>query len=309
MSVMSGSHSHHDHHHHGGHHGHQHTHAESQRIGLAFWLNFCFTIIELVGGVMTNSVAIMSDAIHDFGDTLAIGFGWLASRLSRRSPNDAYTYGYRRLSLLSALIIGITLVIGSIVILFNAVPRLWHPQTPHIAGMFWLALLGIAVNGAAALGLRGGHTQNEKVLSWHMVEDVLGWVAVLVASIVIRFTGWAIIDPLLSIAFTLFILYNVVFNLRDTLRLFLQKSPDTLLLNSVREKLGSLSEVKALHHLHLWSLDGSHHVLTVHLALKTDLTVGEQLTLKQQIHALLEPHALAHTTIEFEFPAEICRDK
>lgn len=312
MHAMANSHHHspndrHDHHHHG--HSHSHAHAESQRIGFAFWLNFCFTIVELIGGVLTNSVAIMSDAIHDFGDTLAIGFGWIASRMSRRSPNDAYTYGYRRLSLLSALVIGVTLVVGSMAILFNAVPRLWHPQTPHIAGMFWLAVLGIAVNGAAAFGLRGGHTQNEKVLSWHMIEDVLGWVAVLIASIVIHFTGWAIIDPLLSIAFTLFILYNVVFNLRDTLRLFLQKAPDRALTESIRTQLTQLDAVADVHHLHLWSLDGSHHVLTVHLVLKANLTVGEQLTLKQKIHTLLEPHALAHTTIEFEFPAETCRDK
>jgi len=309
MRIMAHDHSSHSSH--GPHHAHhpngdQH---ESRRIGFAFWLNFCFTLIELVGGLMTNSVAIMSDAIHDFGDTLAIGFGWLASRMSHRHPNDAYTYGYRRLSLLSALVIGVVLLIGSIIIIINAVPRLWHPQTPHLAGMFWLALLGIAVNGAAAFRLRGGHTQNEKVLSWHLVEDVLGWVAVLLASVAIHFTGWAIIDPLLSIGFTLFILYNVFFNLRDTVRIFLQKAPDQALTETIRAQLQQLDDVDDTHHLHLWSLDGQHHVLTVHVTLKLDLTPTQQLALKEQIHALLAPHKLEHTTIEFEFPAEICRDR
>ncbi len=307
VSVMADSNpSHHRGHHHS--HAHSHGHRESERIGFAFWLNFVFTIIEIVGGIYTNSVAILSDAIHDLGDTLAIGFGWLASKLSRRHPNDAYTYGYRRLSLLSALAIGITLVIGSTIILINAIPRLWQPQAPHTQGMFWLALLGIAVNGAAAFRLRGGHTQNEKVLSWHLLEDVLGWVAVLVASIAIYFTGWNIIDPLLSIAFTLFILINVMRTLSDTIRLFLQKSPDTELMSDIRAELLALDGVRALHHVHLWSLDGEHHVLTAHVELLQNLDAAEQLQLKQRIHDTLEPHELAHTTIEFELPDEVCRD-
>lgn len=303
----------HDHghsHSHSGGHSHQHDYSglESRRIAVAFWLNFVFTIIELVGGLLTNSVAIISDAVHDFGDTLAIGFGWIASRLARRDPDAAYTYGYQRLSLLSALVIGLTLVIGSAVILFNAVPRLWEPPAPHTGGMFWLALVGIAANGIAAVQLRGGSTQNEKVLSWHLLEDVLGWVAVLIASIAIRFTGWNIIDPLLSIAFTLFILFNVLRSLRDTLHLFLQKSPDAALADTIRGELAALAEIRECHHLHLWSLDGRQHVLTVHLVLAQEIDTAQLRALKQRIHALLEPHRLAHTTIEFEFPAEVCRD-
>ena len=161
----------------------------------------------------------------------------------------------------------------------------------------------------AALRLRGGHTQNEKVLSWHLLEDVLGWVAVLIASVTIHFTGWNIIDPLLSIGFTLFILYNVVFNLRDTLRLFLQKAPVDGLTEAIRTQLQRLEAVDGIHHLHVWSLDGQHHVLTVHIVLKTELEPCSQLALKQQIHELLKPYGLEHTTIEFEFPAEVCRDK
>jgi cobalt-zinc-cadmium efflux system protein len=301
---MSSSHRPHDHHA----HDHRHAQREGERIGFAFWLNFCFTVVELIGGILTNSIAILSNAIHDFGDTLAIGFGWLSSRLAQRSPDAAYTYGYRRLSLLSALVIGLTLAIGSIVIIVNALPRLWRPQAPHVGGMFALALIGIAANGIAALRLYGGHTQNEKILSWHLLEDVLGWIAVLLASIVIHFTGWNIIDPLLSIGFTLFILFNVVRNLRDTLRLFLQKSPDRELTENIRAALNGLEGVADTHHLHLWSLDGQHHVLTAHVALKQAISAAQQLLLKEKIHALLKPYGLSHTTIEFEFPAEVCRD-
>jgi len=289
-------------------HAHAHAHNESASIGFAFWLNAGFALLEFVGGLLTNSVAITSNAMHDFGDALAIGFGWLASRLALRAPDLDYTYGYRRLSLLSALLNGVILSAGSIWVIARALPRLWNPQPPDIAGMFALALLGVAVNGVAALRLRGGVTQNEKMLSWHLLEDVLGWSAVLLASIVIHFTGWIAIDALLSILVALFILFNVARNLRNTLRLFLQVSPDRRLTEKVRGALEALPEVGSAHHLHLWSLDGSHHVLTTHLTLKRDLSTEQQLQLKSAIHALLEPYALAHTTIEFEFPAEVCRD-
>ncbi|MDB6062710.1 MAG: Cation transporter [Verrucomicrobiaceae bacterium] len=297
---------HHGHSHHG--HSHHDPQRESQRISFAFWLNLSFTIIEIIGGVLTNSVAILSNAIHDLGDTLAIGFGWGASRIAQRHPDDAYTYGYRRLSLLSALVIGLTLVVGSVIVIINALPRLWQPQEVHSGGMFWLAVLGIGINGAAALGLRGGHTQNEKVLSWHLIEDVLGWVAILIASVVIHFTHWNIIDPLLSIGFTLFILFNVLRSLRETLQLFLQKSPDETLTEKIKTELLALPGVGNMHHVHLWSLDGQHHVLTAHVALTQDFSTAEQLALKQRIHHVLESYALTHTTIELELPAEACRD-
>ena len=302
----------HDHHHthtHAHAHAHAHAHHESERIGFAFWLNLIFTLIEIVGGLLTNSIAILSNAVHDLGDTLAIGFGWVASRLARRNPDDAYTYGYRRLSLLSALVISMTLVIGSIVILSNALPRLWHPQHVRENGMFWLGLLGVAINGAAAWRLRGGHTQNEKVLSWHLLEDVLGWVAVLIGSVVIHFTGWTLVDPILSIGFTLFILFNVVRSLRETLRLFLQKSPDPALTENIKRDLIAVQGVAGTHHVHLWSLDGQHHVLTAHVTLAHELIASEQLAMKQRIHQTLVPYALTHTTIELEMPSETCRDR
>lgn len=289
-------------------HDHNHAHSESTRIGFAFWLNFVFTIIEFIGGWLTNSVAIMSDAVHDLGDCLAIGFGWLASRLSLRAPDADYTYGYRRLSLLSALVNALILTVGSIWVVTHAIPRLWDPQPVHATGMFGLAVLGVVINGAAALRLRGGGTHNEKIMSWHLLEDVFGWLAVLIASVVIYFTGWTAIDPILSIAFTLFILFNVVRNLRSTLRLFLQVSPDRGLTERIRGALEGLDAVASAHHLHLWSLDGEHHVLTTHLLLKQDLDSTGQLHLKEQIHEILEPFGLAHTTIEFELPAETCRD-
>lgn len=289
-------------------HGHHHHGSESSRIGLAFWLNAGFAVIELIGGLLTNSVAILADALHDLGDSAAIGLGWLAARLAGRDPDEHYTYGYRRLSLLSAALNGAILVAGSVAVIALALPRLWDPQLPHTGGMFWLALLGVTVNGIGALRLRSGRTLNEKMLSWHLLEDTLGWAAVLIASVVMHFTGWAILDPLLSLGVTLLILVNVVRHLRATVRLFLQRAPDPALLRTLRERLEALPEVATAHHVHLWSLDGEHHVLTAHLLLDRELSASEQRALKCAVDAGLREFGLAHTTIELELPEEACRD-
>ncbi|MGP9800878.1 cation diffusion facilitator family transporter [Rheinheimera sp. NSM] len=302
-------HSHSGHSHGHSHHGHHHSHhSESSNIALAFWLNFGFALVEIVGGILTNSVAIIADAIHDLGDSLAIAFAWIASKVAAKQPTQHYSYGYRRWSLLSALISGLILLLGSAWVLSEAIPRLWQPQLPHVGGMFVLAILGVAVNGAAVLRLRGGKTQNEKVLSWHLLEDVLGWVAVLLGSVLMYFTGWAWLDPVLCIGFTLFILLNVLKSLRQTLALFLQVTPDPALQQRISAQLAELDFVKSIHHLHLWSLDGEQHVLTMHVEIATPIELERQLAYKQQIAEVLAPYQLSHTTVEFEISGEACRD-
>ncbi len=300
-------HDHHGHSHGHSHHLHSHT-SESGNIAVAFWLNFCFTIIEFIGGYLTNSVAIMADAMHDLGDCLAIGFAWLASKVATKKATPKYSYGFRRWSLLSALVNSVILVLGSVWILSEAIPRLWSPQLPLAEGMIALAILGVLVNGAAVYKLRFGKTQNEQVLSWHLLEDVLGWAAVLLGSILLYVTGWAWIDPVLSIGFTCFILLNVWRNLKKTLQLFLQISPDPQLTEDVTAQLSQLAFVADIHHLHLWSLDGEQHVLTVHLVMKTEADSQLLRQYKEQVRVLLQPFQLAHTTVEFEVPDETCRD-
>ncbi len=289
-------------------HGHHHK-ASSNNIGLVFFLNFFFTIIEFIGGVLTGSTAIMADAVHDLGDTLSIGLAWGLSYLSKKHANDEFTYGFHRFSLLGALLNGIVLVIGSGWVLSEAIPKLLSPEMPHAQGMFWLAILGVTVNGYAAWKISGGKTLNERVLNWHLLEDVLGWVSVLIVSVVLLFWDWPILDPLLSIAFTLFILMNVIKNTLQTIKLFLQSVPDDQLLDEIRNKLNALEHVSAVHHIHLWSLDGEKHVLTAHLEIEDVIGIDEQKLIKEKIHQLLKDYSLSHTTIEFELPDEVCRDK
>lgn len=297
-------------------HNHHHHHADvtftgedSTRIGWAFWLNFIFTIIEFIGGWLTNSMAIMADAVHDLGDSLSIGLAWYLSKLGHKASTEKYTYGFKRLSLMGAMINGLILVLGSAWVLSEAIPRLYKPEMPVTEGMIGLAILGILVNGFAAYKLHGGHSMNEKVLNWHLIEDAMGWVAVLVVAIVLHFVEWPILDPILSIGFTLFILINVVKYVVQTMSLFLQGVPDVSTRKAISQALLSIEHVEELHHLHFWSLDGEQHVLTVHIVINCSIDNQKLRQLKAEVHNRLAPFSLAHTTVEFELPGEPCRDE
>lgn len=295
-------------HHHNHDHSHDHNNA-SRRIGWAFFLNVVFTIIEFIGGWLTNSTAIMADAVHDLGDSLSIGMAWGLNKLSDKEANNRFSYGFRRFSLLGALINGLVLTIGSVWVLFEAIPRLTDPEMPKVEGMLVLSLFGMAVNGFAAYKLSSGKSLNERILNWHLLEDVLGWVAVFIVSIVLMIKPWAILDPILSIAFTLFILFNVVRNLKETLLLFLQATPDTKQMEEVRSVLSSNNEVANIHHFHIWSLDGEKSVMTAHIVLEKDVSVSQVISLKEQLRHNLAGFGFIHTTIEIEFANEACRDE
>jgi len=298
------------------HHHHHHYHtpdkpeagADSKRIAWAFWLNFIFTIFEFVGGWLTNSVAIMADAVHDLGDSLSIGLAWYLSKLGHKAATNKYSYGFKRLSLMGAMINGLILVVGSVWILSEAIPRLLQPEMPVTEGMMGMAVLGILVNGFAAYKLHGGHSMNEKVLNWHLIEDAMGWVAVLLVAIVLHFVDWPILDPVLSIVFTLFILTNVLRYVLQTMKLFLQGVPDENQQKDITETLLELPHVEELHHVHFWSLDGEQHVLTAHVVINCSIDNDTLIQLKQAVAEKLAVFGLAHTTIEFELPGEPCRD-
>lgn len=292
-------------------HNHNHDHSKdlsSERLGWAFVLNLCFTIIEFIGGILTNSTAILADAVHDLGDSLSLGMAWVLNKLGKKQANNQFTYGYRRLSLAGAFMNAIVLIAGSAWVLVEAIPRLWNPEMPIAEGMIGLAILGIAVNGFAAYKLSTGKSLNERVINWHLMEDVLGWVAVLIVGVVLHYVHWPILDPLLSVAFTLFILFNVIRNLYETARLFFQAAPDNGTVTAVANTLKQLPHVVDVHHLHFWSLDGEHHVLTAHLVLDKDIQTEARRELKAEIDKALAPYQLSHTTIELELPGELCRD-
>jgi cobalt-zinc-cadmium efflux system protein len=299
----------HDHEHnhkHNHNHGHSHSHGSAENIGIAFFLNFFFTIVELVGGIFTNSIAIISDAVHDFGDSLSLGLAWYFQRLSKKGSTKQYSYGYKRFALLGAIINSVVLIVGSIYILTAAVPRLFYPQETNAQGMFILAVLGIVINGAAVLRTRKATSINERVVSLHLLEDVLGWAAVLVGSVVMYFTNLTIIDPILSIAIACFVLFNVFRNIRQILPVLLQGISDEVEREHIVEALKEIEPVSDVHDLHIWSLDEAYNVLTVHVILKEQLPMEKLAELKLQIRAALKEEKIQHATIEFETPNEPC---
>ena len=235
-------------------HDHHHHHSSNKNLKIAFFLNLGFTIFEIIGGLYVNSIAIISDAIHDLGDSLSLGTAWYLDQKSKKGSDQKFSFGYARFSLLGALINSIVLILGSIFVIKEAVERLLAPEQTNAQGMFLFALVGITVNGYAAWKMSGGKSLNEKVVSWHLLEDVLGWVAILVASIVLLFFDVPFLDPALSIAITLYVLWNVIKRLKETLFLFLQGIPNDIHLQEIEEKLLNITYVDSAHHTHLFQM-------------------------------------------------------
>ena len=286
-------------------HDHSHNHSEGN-VKVAFFLNLSFTIIEIIGGLYTNSLAILSDALHDLGDSLSLGLSWYFQKLSKKGRTKKFSYGYKRFSLLGAIINSIVLVAGSIFILTKAIPELFNPEETNVEGMLYLSILGIVVNGAAVFKLRKGESLNEKVVSLHLLEDVLGWVAVLIGSIIMMFTDAPFIDPLLSVLISLFVLYNVYKNLKKSLLVFLQGIPEEVSVDHIRQKLQVMPEVTDIHDCHAWSMDGQYNILTIHLQLDKDYKLSEQAKLKETARSKLKGESINHITIEFEGQDEHC---
>ena len=286
-------------------HGHHHS-GDVEALGGAFLLNFIFTLIEIAGGLWTNSVAILADALHDAGDSLALLLAWYLQKASVKERDQRFSYGYGRLSLLAALINGVILLAGSIVVIVHVIPRLFEPQIVDATGMFWLALLGIAFNGFAFWRNRSSQSLNAKMVNWHLLEDVLGWTVVLAGSIVMHFGDYPWLDPLMALGVTLFILWNVFKSLGRVTKIFLQSNPEGVDLSAIENELRALNNVEDIHDVHAWSLDGKYHVLSLHVVISQITDQQSLVLLKNQIRDQLHKMGIEHSTIEFELPTEAC---
>lgn len=286
--------------------GHTH-HGATEGIRLAFFLNLFFALLEIAGGLWTNSMAILADALHDLGDSFALGSAWYFERISTRQGDEYFSYGYRRFSLMGALVSIIILVAGSFVILTEAVPRLFFPQPAHAPGMVAFAVVGILVNGFAALRLRGREGINARIVAWHLLEDVLGWIAILVTGTVLLFRDIPVLDAALSILITLYVLFNVLRGFRTTMNIFLQGTPPGIDLAGIEREVRGLPGVADTHHAHVWTLDGIHHVLTIHAGLQGGRTLEEVACIKDGIRRIVQRHGISHSTVELELEGEVCR--
>lgn len=273
-----------------------------KNILIAFILNISFSIFEFFGGIFTNSVAILSDSIHDLGDALSIGISYFLERKSKNKANKQYTYGYARYSVLGGVITTTILLVGSILVIINAIKRLFNPVEVNYSGMIIFAIVGVVLNFLAAYITREGNSINQKSVNLHMLEDVLGWVVVLVGAIIMNFTDIRIIDPIMSIGVATFILINSLKNLKSVLDLFLEKTPKDIDIDELKKHLQQIKDIEDIHHIHVWSIDGYNNYATMHIVTKSN----DIKRIKHEIREELEEHNICHAILETE--DEICDD-
>ena len=275
-----------------------------KNILIAFILNLAFSIFEFVGGIFTGSVAIISDAVHDIGDATSIGVAFFLEKKSKKQPDEKYTYGYARYSIIGSVITTLILLLGSVMVIYNAVLRIINPTDINYDGMIIFAVIGVIVNLCAAFLTREGDSLNQKAVNLHMLEDVLGWVVVLFGAIVMRFTDISIIDPLMSIGVAVFILINAIKNLSEVLEIFLEKAPHNININELKKHICEIDGVIDLHHVHAWSLDGHNNYATMHVVANGDFHI-----VKEKIREELREHGIGHVTLELEAEGEHCHEE
>ena len=275
-----------------------------RNILIAFILNLAFSIFEFIGGAVVGSVAIISDAVHDIGDAASIGISYFLERKSKKQPDKTHTYGYMRYSVIGGVITTVILLLGSAAVIYNAILRIMSPVEINYDGMIIFAIVGAAVNLLAAFFTREGDSINQKAVNLHMLEDVLGWIVVLVGSVVMRFTDFAIIDPIMSIAVAVFIFINAVRNLKEVLVLFLEKTPSGISVKEISEHVSEIDGVLNVHHIHVWSVDGHNNYATMHV-----VTNGEPHKIKHEIREELREHGIGHVTLELEAEGEECHEE
>jgi len=275
-----------------------------KNILVAFLLNISFSIFEIVGGMITGSVAIISDAVHDFGDAVSIGISYFLERVSKKEPDSKYTYGYVRYSILGAILTNVILVVGSIFVIVNAINRFINPVSINYDGMIIFAVLGVIVNFIAAYFTREGDSLNQKAVNLHMLEDVFGWAVVLVGAVVIKFTKIDRIDAVLSMVVSIFILVNATLGLKGIVDLFLEKIPNNIDLEELKNHLLEIKGINDVHHIHIWSIDGFNNYATMHVVTKNrDID-----KMKKLVKEELKEHGISHSTIEIESMDYKCDD-
>ena len=266
-------------------------------VWLAFLLNLSFAIVEFIAGGIFGSSAVLADSVHDFGDAIAIGISAFLESISNRKEDSHYTLGYKRFSLLGAMVTAVILMTGSGMVILENMVKLFHPQLVNDEGLLWLGIIAISVNVLASLVIRKGQTKNESILSLHFLEDTLGWLAVILMAMVLRYTDWYILDPLLSLAISFFILSKAIPRFWSTLKIFLDAVPEGVDIKQVKNDLEQLDNVASINQLNLWTMDGLEKNAIVHVCLEH---VKHMEVCKESIRDLLKESGFQNITIEVD---------
>lgn len=266
-------------------------------VWIAFFLNLSYAIVEFIAGGIFGSSAVLADSVHDLGDAIAIGISAFLESISNREEDSHYTLGYKRFSLLGAMVTAVILMTGSVLVILENITKIFHPQPVNDEGILWLGIIAVSINVLASLVIRKGQTKNESILSLHFLEDTLGWVAVILMAIVLRFTDWYILDPLLSLAISFFILSKAIPRFWSTLKIFLDAVPEGVDIKQVKNDLEQLNNVASINQLNLWTMDGLEKNAIVHVCLEH---VKHMEVCKESIRDLLKERGFQNVTIEVD---------
>ena len=270
-------------------------------VWTAFFLNLSYAIVEFIAGGIFGSSAVLADSVHDLGDAIAIGISAFLESISNREEDSHYTLGYKRFSLLGAMVTAVILMTGSVLVILENITKIFHPQPVNDEGILWLGIIAVSVNVLASLVVRKGKTKNESILSLHFLEDTLGWVAVILMAIVLRFTDWYILDPLLSLVISFFILSKAIPRFWSTLKIFLDAVPEGVDIKQVKSDLEQLDHVASINQLNLWTMDGLEKNAIVHVCLKK---MEHMEVCKEAIRAMLKDYGFQNITIEVDADLE-----
>ena len=270
-------------------------------VWIAFFLNLSYAIVEFIAGGIFGSSAVLADSVHDLGDAIAIGISAFLETISNREEDSHYTLGYKRFSLLGAMVTAVILMTGSVLVILENIAKIFHPQPVNDEGILWLGILAITINVLASLVIRKGQTKNESILSLHFLEDTLGWVTVILMGIVLRFTDWYILDPLLSLVISFFILSKALPRFWRTLKIFLDAVPEGVDIQKIKTDLAELDHVASINQLNLWTMDGLEKNAIVHVCLKE---MEHMETCKESIRIFLKDCGFQNITIEVDADLE-----
>ena len=271
--------------------------SSKRAIWLAFFLNLSYAIVEFIAGGVFGSSAVFADSVHDLGDAIAIGLSAFLETISNREEDSHYTLGYKRFSLLGALITAVILMTGSVLVILENITKMFHPQPVNDKGILWLGIIAVTINVLASLVVRKGKTKNESILSLHFLEDTLGWLAVILMAIILRFTDWYILDPLLSLVISFFILSKAIPRFWSTLKIFLDAVPEGVDIKQVKSRLEQLDYVASVNQLNLWTMDGLEKNAIIHVCLEG---VKHMEVCKESIRDLLKDCGFQNITIEVD---------
>ena len=274
-------------------------------VWVAFFLNLTYAIVEFIAGGVFGSSAVLADSVHDLGDAISIGISAFLETISNREEDRQYTLGYKRFSLLGALVTAVILITGSILVILENTTKLFNPQPVNDEGILWLGMIAVTINVLASLVVRKGQTKNESILSLHFLEDTLGWLAVILMAIVLRFTDWYILDPLLSLVISIFILIKAIPRFWSTLKIFLDAVPEGLDIKQVKSGLERLDNVASLNQINLWTMDGLEKNAIVHVCIKE---MGNMEACKESIRIFLKDCGFQNITIEVDADLETHRE-